>query len=147
MQLTAHALVIEETKNNSFTTQLITKIVDNLQVTVKNIHFRYEDSVSHPDKELFSFGCTLEELSVVSTDENWEEAFIADAVDKVYKRLNLGLFSVYWDSWSKTSFRGLPLEELSSAFLSRIHLEDDQHHVLKPINGFANVPIVAMSQS
>ena len=147
MQLTARALVIEETKNNSFTTQLITKIVDNLQITVKNIHFRYEDSISHPDKELFSFGCTLEELSVVSTDENWEEAFIADAVDKVYKRLNLGLFSVYWDSWSKTSFRGMPLEELSNAFLSRIHLEDDHHHVLKPINGFANVQSVAASRS
>jgi vacuolar protein sorting-associated protein 13A/C len=38
----------EQQKNQSFMESLITKIVDNLQVTVRNIHIRYEDSLSTP---------------------------------------------------------------------------------------------------
>jgi vacuolar protein sorting-associated protein 13A/C len=32
----------------SFITQLVTKIVDNVQVSITNIHIRYEDSTSYP---------------------------------------------------------------------------------------------------
>jgi hypothetical protein len=35
-------------QNASFTEQLITKIVDNLQISIKNIHIRYEDAQSNP---------------------------------------------------------------------------------------------------
>ncbi|KAG0681927.1 hypothetical protein C6P41_004087, partial [Kluyveromyces marxianus] len=33
----------ESNRNESFTQSLLTKIIDNLQVTVRNIHLRYED--------------------------------------------------------------------------------------------------------
>jgi vacuolar protein sorting-associated protein 13A/C len=36
----------EEAKNESFINQLTTKIVDNLQFSMKNIHIRYEDKSS-----------------------------------------------------------------------------------------------------
>jgi vacuolar protein sorting-associated protein 13A/C len=38
--------VAEEKQTASFVTQLVTKIVDNLQITIKNIHIRYEDRIS-----------------------------------------------------------------------------------------------------
>lgn len=40
--------VDEEKKNATFLNQLITKVVDNLQVSINNIHLRYEDKLSDP---------------------------------------------------------------------------------------------------
>ena len=39
------------TGNNdeSFFTQLVTKIIDNLQISVNNIHIRYEDKYNNPE--------------------------------------------------------------------------------------------------
>jgi vacuolar protein sorting-associated protein 13A/C len=49
LQLKATSKSQEESmKSASFTTQLVTKIVDNLQIDISNIHIRYEDDVSHP---------------------------------------------------------------------------------------------------
>ena len=45
-------------KEDGYVDRLITKIVDNLQVTIKNIHIRYEDDQSIPGCP-FSFGFTL----------------------------------------------------------------------------------------
>lgn len=38
----------EQQKTQSFAESLTTKILDNLQITVKNIHIRYEDAASTP---------------------------------------------------------------------------------------------------
>lgn len=39
----------EEKKNATFVNQLITKVVDNLQVSINNIHVRFEDKLSNPE--------------------------------------------------------------------------------------------------
>lgn len=118
---------------------MVTKIVDNLQVTIKNIHFRYEDAISHPERELFSFGFTLESLSAFSTNFNWEEAYVADVVDRIYKMVNLEDLSIYWDSWSRISLQGLDTDQFLQEFLKIIRLEEDRNHVLCPISGNAKV--------
>ena len=40
-------LLLAEMQNENFMTQLITKIADNIQLEIKNIHIRYEDKTSH----------------------------------------------------------------------------------------------------
>ena len=57
-------------ENETFVESLVTKIVDNLQVTIKNIHLKYEDD-SVLTETPYSIGFTLDELSAVSTDEDW----------------------------------------------------------------------------
>jgi vacuolar protein sorting-associated protein 13A/C len=120
---------------------LVTKIVDNLQITIQNIHIRFEDNISHPDGKPFSFGITLEQLSAVSTDEKWEEAFIAEAVDRIHKLLNLESFSMYWDSQSALSLKGLETEAFLGEFKKFILREENRTHVLKPITGCGKVII------
>lgn len=46
-ELNAANLASSDQKQASFTEQLITKIVDNLQIEIDNIHIRYEDRTSH----------------------------------------------------------------------------------------------------
>lgn len=48
---------------------MVTRIVENLQIFVDDIHIRYEDTVS--SERPFSFGITLEGAHFQSADENW----------------------------------------------------------------------------
>lgn len=45
---------------------MVTKIIDNIQVTVKDIHVRYEDDITNQ----YSFGVTLEELKIFTVNNN-----------------------------------------------------------------------------
>ena len=90
----------EQQRNQSFTTSLVTAIVDNLQVSVKNVHIRYEDSVADPGHP-FALGITLREISAVSTDENWKPTFIQNSSTTTHKLATLGALAVYWDSDAK----------------------------------------------
>lgn len=42
------------------------KIIDNVQVVVRDIHVRFEDCINNK----FSFGITLEELKVFTVNRN-----------------------------------------------------------------------------
>ncbi|KAF2130259.1 vacuolar protein sorting-associated protein 13 [Dothidotthia symphoricarpi CBS 119687] len=87
----------EEQKNQSFTASMVTAIVDNVQVTVKNIHIRYEDSISDPGHP-FALGLTLADFSATSTDENWKPTFITGNSTSTHKLATLGSLAVYWDT-------------------------------------------------
>ena len=79
---------------------LTSKVVDNIQVSIKNIHIRYEDSVglSQP----LSLGITMEKLDIETTNENWESQFIDRTINEnnfkpMMKIINLSNFGFYCD--------------------------------------------------
>ncbi|KAG0173105.1 hypothetical protein DFQ30_008890 [Apophysomyces sp. BC1015] len=74
----------EDAKNETFVNQLVTKILNNLQFSITNIHVRYEDDISTPGHR-FAAGITLSELSAISTDENWVPKTIDEAVNTIHK--------------------------------------------------------------
>ena len=51
---------------------MVVKIIDNIQITVKNIHVRYEDQIT----KSYSFGFTLEELQIYTVNKHGEPEFI-----------------------------------------------------------------------
>ncbi|PWZ02331.1 hypothetical protein BCV70DRAFT_172197 [Testicularia cyperi] len=123
-------------KNQSFTSSLITKIVDNLQFTVRNIHIRYEDSLSNPEHP-FSAGITLAEFSAVSTDADWNPTFIQNSADGIHKLARLESLSVYWDTDSE-SLAGHELAEAQkkfSALIAREGSDPSHQYILKPVSG------------
>jgi vacuolar protein sorting-associated protein 13A/C len=79
------------------------KVINNLQVTVKNIHIRYEDKLSVPgvsveavlfesvwslspiSKHPFAAGITLAGFTAVSVDEQWKPAFIESTAGAIHK--------------------------------------------------------------
>ncbi|KAF2654929.1 vacuolar protein sorting-associated protein 13 [Lophiostoma macrostomum CBS 122681] len=87
----------EQQKNQSFTSSMVSAIVDNVQISVKNIHIRYEDSISDPGHP-FALGVTLAEFSAISTDENWKPTFIQSSSTSTHKLATLGSLAVYWDT-------------------------------------------------
>ncbi|KAH0564849.1 hypothetical protein GP486_001757 [Trichoglossum hirsutum] len=143
----------EQQKSQSFTESLVTKIVDNLQVTVKNIHIRYEDSISTPGHP-FALGFTLEEFSAISTDGDWNPTFIQISEALTHKLATLEALTVYWDTDSPlfgASKAGVSdagavpdHDELMEGLRGMIVKSEgsgpgDHQFVLKPVNGKAKL--------
>jgi len=63
----------QTTESEGYLSKLMTRIVDNVQVTIKQIHIRYEDTLfsRHP----LALGVTLRTLSVHTTNQNWLREF------------------------------------------------------------------------
>ncbi|GAW27149.1 putative vacuolar protein sorting-associated protein 13 [Rosellinia necatrix] len=144
----------EQKKSQSFTESLVTKIVDNLQVTVKNIHVRYEDSISAPGHP-FALGVTLEEFSAVSTDGQWEPTFIQNTSKTTHKLATLAALAVYWNTDSELLGSGrevsegtemVPHDEMLQKFKSMISSASGaagsgHQYILKPVSGQAKIEL------
>lgn len=128
----------QDIHQESFTTQLITKIVDNLQVTIRNIHIRFEDSSSNPER-MFAIGLTLRSLSAISTDADWNETFLVNPQDAVNKLVNLNNFSVYWNTRDR-SLQKLSYEEFVE--VAQELIDNPAHsYVLQPVSGIGKATL------
>ena len=54
--------IAKDAEKDSFAEKLFTNVIKNLELTIRNIHIRYEDKVTNPACP-FSIGVTLHELS------------------------------------------------------------------------------------
>ena len=56
----------KEEEEKGYFGNMLTKIIDNVQVTIRDIHIRYEDELT----KKYSFGVTLEELKIYTVNKN-----------------------------------------------------------------------------
>ena len=141
----------EQQKNQSFMNSLITAIVDNIQISVKNIHLRYEDSIAAPGHP-FALGVTLKEFSAVSTDENWRPTWIQSSSTTTHKLATLGSLALYWNTDAELLGTGKGTESGAEAqnvdhhgliekFRELLDKEDNRQYMLKPVSGRAAVEV------
>ena len=85
----------------SFLDRLLTKLVDNLEFHVRNVHIRYEDHVSNIQRP-FAFGLTMSSLHVKSTNEHYQDTYVnrvdgndAQAQRAIFKLFTLKQLSLY----------------------------------------------------
>ncbi|CAG8531072.1 22393_t:CDS:10, partial [Racocetra persica] len=127
----------DDQKNQSFINKLVTKIVDNLQISINNIHIRYEDKLSDPGHP-FAVGLTLSEFSAISTNSNWEPTFIEEETSSINKLIKLGSLAAYWNTDSK-SISGHATKESIKVFTSLIaseqNIPSEHQYILKPVSG------------
>ena len=138
----------EQQKQQGFTQSLTTAIVDNLQVSVKNVHIRYEDAVA-TDGHPFAVGMTLKEMSAVSTDENWQPTFIQSTAGTTHKLAVLDSLAMYWNSDADLFGTGkgdtgenaqhIDAEELTKRFKDGIENPINSQYLLKPVSGRAGL--------
>ncbi|KAI9493351.1 hypothetical protein BDB00DRAFT_946102 [Zychaea mexicana] len=131
---------ISDAKNETFAEQLTTKILNNLQFSVTNIHVRYEDNVSAPQR--FAAGITLSELSAISTDENWMPQTIGDAINTIHKLATLESLSIYWNTNTR-SLAKMEEEESNRIFkeliATKAHIPSEHQYILKPVSGTGRI--------
>jgi len=114
MRSQSEVAIEDSQKSQGLIASLITKIVNNLQVTIKNVHIRYEDKISVPGHP-FAAGITLAGFTAISTDENWKPTFIDSTAGAVHKLASLLSLAVYFDTDS-ASMAGLPYAEAVQKF-------------------------------
>ncbi|KAM5440634.1 Vacuolar protein sorting-associated protein 13 [Microsporum canis] len=141
----------EQQKNQSFTQSLITAIVNNLQVTIKNVHFRYEDGIAAPGHP-FAVGVTIKELSAVSTDSDWKPTFIQSTSTKNFKLAVLNSLAIYWNTdaelFAPNSGDGdnddVPIfshADLLEKFRDAVATGENNQYILKPVSGKAGLEL------
>lgn len=131
---------IADDANESFMESLVTKIVDNLQVTIKNIHVRYEDD-SVLTESPYALGLTLQELSAASTDENWQPSFIAITQSFTRKLLVLQSFACYMDTESTSIYEDDPVQLLQALKGFFADARPSHQFLLKPVTGKGHLVI------
>ena len=141
----------EQQKNQSFTQSLVTAIVDNLQVSIKNVHVRYEDSIATPGHP-FAVGVTLKEMSAVSTDSEWRPTFIQSASGTTHKLAVLNSLAIYWNSDAELFGTGrggdvgaaaqeIDKDEFITKFKDGIEDTGNSQYLLKPVSGRAGIEL------
>ena len=141
----------EQRRNQSFTQSLVTAVVDNLQISIKNVHFRYEDSLASPGHP-FAAGVTLKELSAVSTDSEWNPTFIQSTSATTHKLAILGALAVYWNTDAEllgtgrgsdvgAVAQGTSQAELVERLRAGIDEEENHQFMLRPVSGRAGLEL------
>ncbi|XP_062868929.1 intermembrane lipid transfer protein VPS13C isoform X1 [Trichomycterus rosablanca] len=133
----------QEEKKDTFAEKLATQIIKNLQVKITNIHIRYEDDLSDPQRPL-SMGVTLSELSLQTADENWKTCILNEAAKIFYKLGCLECLCAYWnvnspifyrDSWDEI------LDKLKAGISTKDKELDGYQYIFKPIFASAKMCI------
>ncbi|KAK3690734.1 hypothetical protein RRG08_061173 [Elysia crispata] len=127
-------------KQASFAEKLATQVIKNLQVRVANIHVRYEDKYTNPARP-FAIGVTLQELLFQTTDSNWKETVIKEAVTQIYKLVRLDSLSVYWNSYA-TLFQDQAKTEILKNLSNNVPKQGKKtnlQYLFKPISAVAHL--------
>jgi vacuolar protein sorting-associated protein 13A/C len=134
-------------KSASYLQQLATCILDNLEVTLTNVHVRYEDPNSD-NGQVFCAGVTLDEVLLTTSDETWTAKFVKrdaarraeTAIRKIGKLNNCG---IYWNSQAQShlSMNQAEWEEVMAALIFKTNggtrsdkVDEMTQYVLAPPN-------------
>lgn len=139
---TEAAAAAKAAAENTFYAKLVTKIIDNLQITIDDVHIRYEDDMSDPTHP-FACGITLERASAQSCNETWQPAFVADEAAVVRKRVRLQQFAIYWTADSELLSQRLQQRDIGprlNAFIARTNdVPVNLHYILAPVRASLKV--------
>lgn len=110
------------------------KIVDNLQITIRNIHVRFEDTIN----KRYSWGFCLDKLEVYTTNRDGVKTFIDrtlnenkdEAMRKLLKISNAG---VYWNS-NETRLISELEEDQQLKILNGMILKEGQEKTDEPVD-------------
>ncbi|VIO96842.1 Uncharacterized protein BM_BM5678 [Brugia malayi] len=123
--------------SDTFAEKFIATVIKNLQVTVRNIHIRYEDKYSHRSRP-FAVGATLEGIDFKTTDENWNETIHKEVVKVVYKLVSLKNLAIYWNSDSELvsdlADNAAILQAMNDAIVINNRKPSGYKYMLEPIN-------------
>ncbi|XP_060026866.1 intermembrane lipid transfer protein VPS13D isoform X2 [Erinaceus europaeus] len=108
----------------SVTASLVTRIVENIELKIQDVHLRFEDAVTNPAHP-FAFGICIKNVSM----QNAASEPVQKRMRK--KQLDVADFSIYWDV-DCTLLGDLPQVELQEAMDQSMD-SHDHHYILEPV--------------
>ncbi|KAK7884105.1 hypothetical protein WMY93_027228 [Mugilogobius chulae] len=103
----------------SVTASVVTRIVENIELKIQDVHLRFEDDFSDPDKP-FSFGVCINNVYAQNPSKETGKKQMRQ------KQLEIEDFSVYWDSQS-TMLGQLPINQIQEAMTACMQSREHQY--------------------
>nr|DBA28033.1 TPA: hypothetical protein GDO54_008453 [Pyxicephalus adspersus] len=131
----------KEEKQDTFVEKLVTQVIKNLQVKISNIHVRYEDDITNPQCPL-SFGLSLQNLSLQTSDKNWNPCLHDESAKLFYKIVRLDNLFAYWNVKSEMYYHrsyNEALGVLKYGVASNNTIPEGYNFVFRPISGRAKL--------
>ncbi|XP_031458242.1 vacuolar protein sorting-associated protein 13A [Phasianus colchicus] len=132
---------VKEEKQDTFVEKLVTQVIKNLQVKISNIHVRYEDDITNRNNPL-SFGISLQNLSLQTSDKNWNPCLHDESAKLFYKLVRLDNLFAYWNVKSEMFYHYGYTESLFSlkqGVACRNVIPDGYDFVFRPISAEAKL--------
>lgn len=94
--------------DKTFAEKLVTQIINNIQIKIKNIHIRFEDKTSA--KKPFAFGVSLSGFTALTVDSTGKPTLATEDITQVFKKVALEGLSVYLNCNSLLFSEKSPIE-------------------------------------
>jgi len=111
----APAVPEQKSKGSNMFSKISRKVIDNLQITIKNVHIRFEGVFND---QVYACGVTLDEVTSFTANEEWKKDFI-DRTKHMNKHIPLRRvvefknFSLYWTPKVNEIYGDLEPEEIN----------------------------------
>jgi len=136
----------EKKKDKGMTESMVTKIVDNLQIRLEDLHVRIEHQDTIATENSFSLGISLQEIDLYTTDKNWarmyldrtKEANRALAMNKVLKIKNFG---VYYKTSERSLISQVSDDDKSNILQTYSSYDDATGRIHKHVEDYLVAPI------
>ncbi|KAM9855129.1 intermembrane lipid transfer protein VPS13D [Aulostomus maculatus] len=108
----------------SVTASVVTRIVENIELNIQDVHLRFEDDVSNPEKP-FSFGVCINNVSAQNPSRDTARKLLRE------KQLEIEDFSVYWDTECEMLGK-LPVNQIQDAMTECMQMREHQY-IFEPV--------------
>ncbi|XP_066151224.1 intermembrane lipid transfer protein Vps13D isoform X2 [Euwallacea fornicatus] len=128
----------------NYGTGIVSEILENLQLKIKDVHVRYEDACSIPDTAV-ACGFTIESLIAQSCESNWTPCFVQSSHEThSFKLVELNEFAVYWNTFEEgESYLNLNVAEL----VELMRKTKRSHYIVPPVSAVAHLKRNKSSQA
>ncbi|CAJ1055202.1 vacuolar protein sorting-associated protein 13D isoform X2 [Xyrichtys novacula] len=108
----------------SVTASVVTRIVENIELKIQDVHLRFEDDFSNPDKP-FSFGVCINNVAAQNPSKESVQRLLRQ------KQLEIEDFSVYWDTECEMLGK-LPANQIQEA-MTRCMQSREHQYIFEPV--------------
>ncbi|CAF4025677.1 unnamed protein product, partial [Rotaria magnacalcarata] len=126
-----------EKDNDTFGARLKLQIIQNLELSIHNIHIVYEDRTTKPSHP-FAFGITLNYITFQTTNKEWIPTIIKENSPVIHKLGELNALSIYWNTNVKSNSI-LQRNEIINNLQTKIAVDNekvpqDMLYIFRPFN-------------
>eukprot|EP00347_Sterkiella_histriomuscorum_P018285 403346093 len=130
---------LQKDENQGYLEKLATKVVDNLQITIQDVHIRFEDHFT--SQQQYNFGICLKLLEVQTTNNQWIRKFVdrtqSGAGQNLFKLLKIEGFGLYLNPNDSMIVHQQTDDQLKRIQLMSAIVQNDDGHLqfmLSPMN-------------
>ncbi|XP_066594830.1 intermembrane lipid transfer protein Vps13D isoform X2 [Prorops nasuta] len=123
----------------NYGTSLVTNIIENLQLNIKDVHIRYEDASSLSTDKGIALSITIGALTAQSCDASWVPGSTSwNLTDASFKLMELDNLSICWTELNNDQFFGsLNLGDLAISMNESKNVK--KNYILSPVNARAHI--------